>query len=155
MKQEQVEKGKTLLGVGEYGAWKCTLLPRVDDATGDLIEAENLWVFARNLKEIAENVAGVESAVFLGKATCIADSMTSGVTEQVQAPALTSAVKDATIINPLTKLKICPFCASANNEENFTKPETVTANVDIVACPHCHMLINRSRLIDLHPAENK
>jgi len=150
MRQEQVAKGKTLLGIGEYGCWQCTLLPRQTEA-GEAIDAENLWVFARSLKEITENVAGVESAVFLGKSTCIADAMTSGVT--TPAPDITEAVREATIIKP--SLKICPFCGTSSNTENFVKPDHITTTADVVACPSCHMLINRNRLIEMNPQENQ
>lgn len=141
MNQKQNGKQKVMLGTGEYGAWECTMLP---DALGEEKTPDKIWVFARSLAEVAENVPGVESAVFLGKATCIADPLTPGVTNP--APELTAAIVQAAATLP--ELATCPFCGRAAPKTSFTHPPGVAADVKVLLCPNpaCAMMINESRL---------
>ena len=144
-REKQKPAPKNLLGVGEYGCWECTLLP-VQMESGDFTECEKIWVFARTLGEIAENIHGVESALFLGKATCIADPTTPGVLEASRE--LLGAVAESAIINHPPK-KACPFCAATAAVEDYKHPEGVAGDVNVVACPKCHLLINPARLIEV------
>ena len=78
MKQKQNEKGKPVLGIGEYGCWECTL---VTDVLGENETPEKIWVVARSLKEVVNSIPGVESGILLGRGTCIADGKTPGIAE--------------------------------------------------------------------------
>lgn len=148
MHQKQIPKKKAILGAGEYGCWECTLIPQeLDPGAKDTEpQPDTLYIFARSLAEIAENFPTVESAVLMGKATCIADPLTPGV--QTEGPDVMEAVASA---NPPTMAEQpdfakCPYCAKTYLREMFVKPEGITN--DLVACPNvnCRMLSPPGRL---------
>jgi hypothetical protein len=144
MKQKQEIPQKITLGVGQYGAWKCTMLPQVPDPGSQDAEQQpdEIWVFARSLKEIVNEIPGVESAVLLGRAVCIADGETPGVL--APGPEIAQAIADSNPDQMVTV--VCPYCGSTYPLSAFEHPPEAPGN--LVKCPNemCHMLINPARL---------
>lgn len=123
---------KICLGAGEYGCWQCEILPESLDPADPEQTPDFLFVIARSLSEITDNIPGVQTAIFLGRGTCIADPLTPGVQES-----LTKEVADAETVK-------CPYCDHEADRQLFTKPAGV-AN-DLVVCPACKMLLGPGRL---------
>lgn len=154
MNQKQSVKKKIVLGAGDYGCWECTLIQQTPDPGDKDTEPqpEKLWVVARSLPEIAENIPGVESAILLGKATCIADPQTPGIV--TPAPEVQKAVEQAKLpVTPPGKVGIvdevpiatCPYCGAHLPLSEFVKPEGILN--ELLACPTCRMLSPPTRLV--------
>lgn len=158
-KAQQIKK--IVVGAGEYGCWECSLLPQTVDSgdTSQNLQPEKLWVTARSLKEIVNEIPGIESAVLLGKATCIADDQTPGIVEvspDIQS-AITAAARPSTPTAPQivtnttpttsnVEIVKCPFCHASYPRSMFVHPEGIMGDQVLCPNPQCKMLSNPSRL---------